>query len=155
MTLAIEICRHNSSLRGTGCGNPTGNPGDCLACKGVAEAFRCFGPDVRTLDMPRPPASLACHICQREAVHGLAYHSKPLCAHCAPYPNAGELLVELTTSEEEAIEAGGAHAGAYLDAIGKTDLATLTHDEWSAFLCKVLGGYSDYMREAVKSHPPF
>jgi hypothetical protein len=51
-------------------------------------------------------------------------------------------MLEFTESEEEAITAGGQEAGAYLDSIGKTDLADL-------------GGYSNAMRETARSNPPF
>lgn len=39
--------------------------------------------------------------------------------------------------EEKAIAAGGAEAGAYLESIGKTDLAAMTPEEWREF-CKRL-----------------
>lgn len=34
--------------------------------------------------------------------------------------------------------AAGEIAGAYLQAVGKTDLATLTGDEWTTFLCIIV-----------------
>lgn len=40
-------------------------------------------------------------------------------------------------NEKQAISAGGAAAGAYLDRIGKSDLSALTPAEWEAF-CSVL-----------------
>lgn len=40
-------------------------------------------------------------------------------------------------NEKVALEAGGAAAGAWLDRIGKTDLAALTPEEWAQF-CAVL-----------------
>jgi hypothetical protein len=64
-------------------------------------------------------------------------------------------MLEFTESEEEAITAGGQEAGAYLDSIGKTDLADLTPEQWSRFLGTFLGGYSNAMRETARSNPPF
>lgn len=43
--------------------------------------------------------------------------------------------------DENSIEIGGQAAGAYLDEIGKTDLAYLTEDEWRRF-CTTLVFYS-------------
>ena len=63
---------------------------------------------------------------------------------------------DLDRYEELALQAGGRSAGAYLEEIGKTDLALLTPEEWEAFLRLVLIGYSDRMRELLGSYePPF
>lgn len=43
--------------------------------------------------------------------------------------------------DEHSIELGGQAAGAYLDEIGKTDLAFLTEDEWRRF-CTTLVFYA-------------
>lgn len=64
-------------------------------------------------------------------------------------------MIATTDLESAALAAGGDQAGQYLDEIGKTDLATLTGDEWGAFLAKVLEGYSTHMREAAAAAPPF
>ncbi len=41
---------------------------------------------------------------------------------------------DLQLHEQTALTYGGAAGGQYLDSIGKTDLATLTSDEWQTFL---------------------
>ncbi len=43
-------------------------------------------------------------------------------------------MPDLTVHEGAALELAGAQAGAYLESIQKTDLATLTEDEWGMFL---------------------
>lgn len=43
--------------------------------------------------------------------------------------------------ENEAIMYGGQMGGEYLDSIGKTDLATLSADEWAEFLNCVCKNY--------------
>lgn len=96
-----------------------------------------------------------CFICQREAFAGLAHKFKPVCLSCAPHSLSGDVMLEFTDTEEAAITAGGAEAGAYLDTIEKTDLAELTEDQWARFLRTFLHGYSNSMREAARSHPPF
>ena len=42
--------------------------------------------------------------------------------------------------DAKAVLKGGEVAGQYLDSIGKTDLASLTPDEWLAFCTKLVGG---------------
>lgn len=62
---------------------------------------------------------------------------------------------ELDRYEEQALEAGGDAGGAYLDSIGKTDLAALEEDEWKEFLRRVFVGYTDGMRELAKGEVVF
>lgn len=57
--------------------------------------------------------------------------------------------------EEQALEEGGNAAGAYLDEIGKTDLAELTEEEWATFWRLGLTAYADSMREMVSREVPY
>lgn len=50
---------------------------------------------------------------------------------------------------------GGEEGGAYLDTIGKTDLATLTTDEWFEFLRRIVSGYRVGLVTAIKDETPF
>lgn len=59
---------------------------------------------------------------------------------------------ELNAIEHNALMAGGDRAGAYLDEIGKTDLAQLSEEEWTIFLCRVLDGFGESMRDQLKAH---
>jgi len=52
-------------------------------------------------------------------------------------------MIDPTEHEIDAIMASSEPAGQYLDSIGKTDLATLTEDEWYSFLEVVITGYQD------------
>lgn len=52
-------------------------------------------------------------------------------------------MVDPTDIELCAMDAAGAFGGAYLDEIKKTDLATLTTDEWKTFIQTVCGAYVD------------
>jgi hypothetical protein len=63
--------------------------------------------------------------------------------------------MRLDTYEEQALEDGGNAGGAYLDEIGKTNLAELTEEEWSRFLGLVMTGYADSMREIVSREVPY
>ncbi len=57
--------------------------------------------------------------------------------------------IELDRYEQRARDAAGERAGAFLDAIGKTDLATLTPEEWATFLQQVLVGFEDELRRML------
>lgn len=43
----------------------------------------------------------------------------------------------------------GSAAGAYLDEIGKSDLADLTEEQWLKFLAKVISGFGDSLRTQI------
>jgi archaellum component FlaD/FlaE len=61
-----------------------------------------------------------------------------------------------TKHEIAAIMATSDPAGAYLENIGKTDLATMSQDEWMNFLEVVCTAFSDKMMElAASGEPPF
>jgi hypothetical protein len=47
-----------------------------------------------------------------------------------------------------ALEAGS-QAGAYLEEIGKTDLAALSPDEWRSFLRRIVVGYEHALRRKI------
>lgn len=98
---------------------------------------------------------MTCFVCQRAPLPHLHYKRRPVCGKCAPHALAGELMIDATDTEEEGLAKGGEAGGEYLDSIGKTDLAVLTEAEWREFLCRVLGGYSDFMRAEVVKYPPF
>jgi hypothetical protein len=54
-----------------------------------------------------------------------------------------------------ALEAG-AEAGKYLDEIKKTDLATLSGDEWREFLRRIIVGFEQTMRRKIlENESPF
>lgn len=47
----------------------------------------------------------------------------------------------IATLTDEARKHAAVKAGEHLDSIGKTDLATMTADEWAAFIAVVCNGY--------------
>lgn len=55
-------------------------------------------------------------------------------------------MIDPTPNEKAAMDAGGAAGGAYLESIGKSDLATLTVAEWQALIETVVTGYCDTLR---------
>lgn len=57
--------------------------------------------------------------------------------------------------EADAVATGGQAAGDYLDRIGKTDLATLTRDEWHEF-CKIMFETAcEHLRSQAEEWVPF
>lgn len=70
------------------------------------------------------------------------------------YMVARAAKIELTRDESTAAIAGGKAAGAYLEKIGKTDLAALTKTEWTVFCETMLGAaYADLQRQAYEAIP--
>jgi hypothetical protein len=57
--------------------------------------------------------------------------------------------------EREAIMSGGAKAGAYLDSIGKSDLATMTREEWATFCETLWREACDALRKRAEDEIPF
>ena len=62
---------------------------------------------------------------------------------------------KLTRIERLAVHQGGDAGGAYLDEIGKTDLASLTEDEWFEFLERVEAGRREALVTTLKHESPF
>lgn len=64
--------------------------------------------------------------------------------------------LKLDAFEEAARDDAGEMAGAYLDSIGKTDLAALTREEWATFLHQVIVGFEAALRTRIlKGVAPF
>lgn len=57
-------------------------------------------------------------------------------------------MIDPNNIEECAKDSAGALGGAYLDEIKKTDLATLTKEEWKTFIDVVIGGYVSNLCDA-------
>lgn len=54
--------------------------------------------------------------------------------------------MDLDAYETAARDEAGEMAGAYLDSLGKTDLASLTEEEWRTFLHQVIVGFEASLR---------
>ena len=104
-----------------------------------------------------------CAVCRRRH-DNLAYAPTPrhplkwVCAECVPLAKGIYHMprAQIDEFERKALNDAGEAAGAYLDEIGKTDLADLTEEEWAAFWERGLMGYSESMKEqATKLWAPF
>lgn len=63
--------------------------------------------------------------------------------------------IEFHRIDELATQDGGNEAGAYLDKIGKTDLAQLSEQEWQEFCRAMVGGYRTALKTKLQHEAPF
>jgi hypothetical protein len=55
-------------------------------------------------------------------------------------------MIDPTPNEKAAFIRGGQLGGEYLDSIGKTDLESLSPEEWLTFVEAIVTGYCDHLR---------
>ena len=115
--------------------------------------------DMNDPDPPKCRQSIACAVCEGEAgavtVGRFRLCMDPRCADVAK-SWLGRQPDGSTYWEAEARKAGGKAAGDFLMSIGKTDLATLSTDQWSEFCGTLISSYRAELRRlgALKA-PPF
>ena len=107
------------------------------------------------------PDPVCCGVCRREAT-GLAFtprQGKPFLWLCedATCLKLGKTVFHMTEKQLSAHEGFALHeagqdAGAYLESIGKTDLAHMDEAEWHYFLKTVLNSFGDKMRARLLNH---
>ena len=107
-----------------------------------------------------------CAICRRNAT-GFVYASglgtkKPVAwvcddAECLRLARDSYTALQRNFSRWESLAAqqGGKEAGEFLEKIGKTDLATLTIDEWCEFCRRLIAGYRSGLKLAAREEAPF
>jgi len=106
-----------------------------------------------------------CAVCRRHAVW-LGYHTgwrSPVIWLCDDNGchAAAKMVYAMPPKILDAYEIGaaleaGETAGAYLEEIGKTDLAALTAQEWSEFLRRIIRGYERALRRMIlQNEAPF
>lgn len=98
-----------------------------------------------------------CAVCHREGrgfgfIPRLARLRGPPAAACSmrcldTIARWRNLMIDPTPNEIAAMEHGGRMGGEYLDSIGRTDLASLTVEQWRAFVEAVVTGYCDALRD--------
>ena len=102
----------------------------------------------------------ACFCCRRRD-DGLAHFVKGRPARivwsCRDHIHLAKKAVtmprdEFDRYEEQALADAGDAAGAYLDGIGKTDLATLTEEEWAEFWRLGLEAFGTALEARLRSH---
>ncbi|MFO0992588.1 MAG: DUF6511 domain-containing protein [Hyphomicrobiales bacterium] len=58
-------------------------------------------------------------------------------------------MIDPTPNEIAAMRHAGQLAGEYLDSIARTDLATLTTEEWHIFVDCVVTGYCEHLADLI------
>lgn len=61
-------------------------------------------------------------------------------------------MIDPTDAEKESMEHAGDMAGEYLESLGKTDLATMSPDEWQTLIHVICSGYVDRMIAIAERH---
>jgi Family of unknown function (DUF6511) len=64
-------------------------------------------------------------------------------------------MIDPNKHEVNALAAASLSAGAYVESIAKTDLATWTEAEWSALMDVVVTAFQDFLSTAYADDPPF
>ena len=116
-------------------------------------------PERRPVEVPSYP----CAVCSRASA-GFAFSTPQIrvppvffCSmHCSEvWMVAHRKRIELTRDEASAALVGGKAAGAYLDQLGRTDMAQLSRVEWAEF-CEVLTrGYLEELQRQADAQVPF
>lgn len=60
-------------------------------------------------------------------------------------------MIDPSDAEKEALALAGERGGEYLDALQKTDLATMDEQEWRTFVACVCGGYVEGLHSVAKA----
>ena len=116
-------------------------------------------PERRPVAMPVYP----CAVCNRGGA-GFAFSVPDMrgapaffCSmHCSEvWMVAHRKKVELTRDEVAAALAGGKAAGAYLDQLGRTDMAQLSRVEWAEFCERLTRGYLEALQHQADVQVPF
>lgn len=63
--------------------------------------------------------------------------------------------VKPEVNESEAVSRASGEVGAYLDTIGKTDLATMSEHEWNGFLLHAFKTIANQVRDICDEQVPF
>ena len=64
-------------------------------------------------------------------------------------------MIDPNTHELNALSAAGGEGGAYVESLGKTDLALFTAQEWATLVEVIVTAFQDHLREAYADDPPF
>ena len=110
----------------------TAPPYPCGVCKRASAGFAFCAPQSQT-----PPVFFCSMLCSE--VWMIAHRKK----------------IELTRDEATAAIAGGKVAGAFLEQLGRTDLAQLSRVEWAEFCERLTRGYLAELQRQADAQVPF
>lgn len=107
---------------------------------------------------------MMCAICRRDARgYGFSPHfirvaapdSKQCSRRCQDITARLKGMIDPNKHETQALAVAGVRAGAYVEAIGKTDLARWSEHEWATLIEVVVTAFQDFLRQAYADDPPF
>lgn len=115
--------------------------------------------------IPGEPTCIPCVVCAR-ASRGFAFRApefgdriaKDFCsAECVEiFMGARSKGITLTPAEQAAVVAAAMQAGQYASStIGKTNLATMTREEYILYATEMIRGYTDTLRALARDQVPF
>jgi hypothetical protein len=104
----------------------------CAVCNRASAGFSFSAPDART------PTVFFCSMCCSEV-----------------WMVAHRMKIELIRDEVAAALAGGRAAGAYLDQLGRTDMAQLSRVQWAEFCERLTRGYLEELQRQADAQVPF
>lgn len=99
-----------------------------------------------------------CAVCRRSSERGHSVSTPEALTH---FCSAACIRIwimkgpDITHNERAAAIAGGNAGGEYLDEIGKTDLASLSPEEWGEFCARLFAAACDALRAAADDDIPF
>lgn len=64
-------------------------------------------------------------------------------------------MIDPNKHETDALLAANISGGAFVETIGKTDLAGWTEQEWAALIDVIVTSFQDFLRQAYADDPPF
>ncbi len=107
---------------------------------------------------------MMCVICRRDArgygfapryIRVAAQDSKQCSRRCQNITGRLKGMIDPNKHEANALSAAGMSAGAYVEEIGKTDLARWTEQEWATLIDVAVTAFQDFLRQAYADDPPF
>lgn len=103
--------------------------------------------------MPGYPCDVCCRASESIVINLPNQPIRQFCSHeCAVIFMTKK---PVKPDERTAAKIGGNAGGAYLDGIGKTDLASLTEDEWTEFCVRVFQGTCEELKRRANDEIPF
>jgi len=107
---------------------------------------------------------MRCDICRREA-RGLGYSPRLTRANgpdlwacsmrCLDIITRYNGMIDPNEHEAAALRQASAVGGAYIESLGRSDLAQWSAQEWATLIDVVITAFQDHLQEAYTQDPPF
>jgi hypothetical protein len=106
---------------------------------------------------------MMCAICRRDArgygfapryIREEAPDSKQCSRRCQNITARLKGMIDPNKHETNALAAASMSAGAYVEEIGKTDLANWSEQEWATLIDVAVTAFQDFLRQAYADDPP-